>query len=50
MNSRPWSITKREVHFLFHLAENVPHDGIQKELADFILNRRDGFAFENRSS
>ena len=34
------------VHFRFDLAQNVPNHRIQKELADFVLDRRDGLAFE----
>ena len=35
-----------DVHFLFDLAQNVPNHRIQKELADFVLDRRNGLALE----
>ena len=37
---------EREIHFLFHLPQNISHNRIQKELPDFILDRRNGLAFE----
>ena len=34
------------LHLRFDLAQNVPNHRIQEELADFVLNRRDGLALK----
>ncbi len=37
---------EREAHPVPHLAENVPNDGIQQELPELVLDRRDGLPTE----
>ena len=35
-----------DIHFGLHLPQNVANHRVQKELADFVLDRRDGFPLE----